>query len=205
MRGALRSAAHRPCSGSPATAGRGNGASPPAPPTPLSAQPVIRDLPRIDTPTPGHLRGSICRCATRELAGADIVGINCLRRPEHTLPLIAQMSRAVAGFIACQPAAYRTAKQQPDFTSLPAFPYALDPLQLSREEMAAYAVPSQRHRREFYRCLLRGGRHPRPRNSPSAGKISPRHPGLGNLVVTNRCQPTNTIGTTHHSGKRGRP
>ena len=36
-------------------------------------------------------------------AGADIVGINCLRGPEQTLPLIEEMRKAVTGFVACQP------------------------------------------------------------------------------------------------------
>ncbi|HYL47176.1 MAG TPA: homocysteine S-methyltransferase family protein [Candidatus Limnocylindrales bacterium] len=72
-------------------------------------------------------------------AGADIVGINCLRSPEHTLPLIAEMRRAVKGYIACQPVAYRTTHEHRDFTSLPAFPDKLDPYQLTRYEMADYA------------------------------------------------------------------
>jgi betaine-homocysteine S-methyltransferase len=76
-------------------------------------------------------------------AGADIVGVNCLRSPEHTLPLVEEMRRAVCGYIACQPVAYRTPKEQPDFTSLPAFPFELDPLQLSRKEMADYAVKAR--------------------------------------------------------------
>jgi betaine-homocysteine S-methyltransferase len=73
-------------------------------------------------------------------AGADIVGVNCLRPPEHTLPLMEQMRKATSGFLACQPVAYRTPRKQPDFTSLPEFPYALDPLQLTRKEMAEYAL-----------------------------------------------------------------
>src|ERR1700674_3303432 len=62
-------------------------------------------------------------------AGADIVGINCLRGPEHTLPLIEEMRKAVSGFVACQPVAYRTTPEKPDFTSVEAFPFELDPLQ----------------------------------------------------------------------------
>ena len=76
-------------------------------------------------------------------AGADIVGINCLRSPEHTLPLMAEMRRAVKGFIACQPVAYRTTRDHRDFTSLPAFPDQLDPYQLSRREMADYATKAR--------------------------------------------------------------
>jgi betaine-homocysteine S-methyltransferase len=73
-------------------------------------------------------------------AGADIVGVNCLRPPEHTLPLMEQMRKGTSGFLACQPVAYRTPRKKPDFTSLPEFPYALDPLQLTRKEMAEYAL-----------------------------------------------------------------
>ena len=76
-------------------------------------------------------------------AGADVVGMNCLRPPEHMLPAMEQMRRAVPGFLACQPTAYRTPKQKPDFTSLPEFPYALDPLQLTRKEMADYALQAR--------------------------------------------------------------
>src|SRR6476469_6607635 len=73
-------------------------------------------------------------------AGADIVGMNCLRPPEHMLPALEQMRKAVPNaYIAAQPVAYRTPKSKPDFTSLPEFPYELDPLQLSRREMADYA------------------------------------------------------------------
>ena len=76
-------------------------------------------------------------------AGADIVGLNCLRSPEHTLPLAAEMRRAVKGYIACQPVAYRTTHDHRDFTSLPAFPDQLDPYQLSRREMADYAIKAR--------------------------------------------------------------
>ena len=72
-------------------------------------------------------------------AGADIVGINCLRSPEHTLPLMEEMRKAVSVPLACQPVGYRTPKDKPDFTSLPQFPFELDVLQLSRKEMADYA------------------------------------------------------------------
>jgi betaine-homocysteine S-methyltransferase len=72
-------------------------------------------------------------------AGADITGINCLRSPQHTLPLMAEMRKAVSAYLACQPVAYRTTDKNPDFTSLPAFPTELDPYQLSRGEMAEYA------------------------------------------------------------------
>ncbi len=85
----------------------------------------------------GHGAGE---CAARLVdAGADVVGVNCLRNPAATLPLMREVRAAVPGFIACQPTAYRTPAHQHDFTALPEFPLALDPLQLTRGEMADYA------------------------------------------------------------------
>ncbi len=87
---------------------------------------------------------SPAECArTLAEAGSDIVGINCLRNPEHTLPLIKEMRQATSAYVGCQPAAYHTPPGQPDFTSLPEFPLALDPLQMSRAEMADYAVKAK--------------------------------------------------------------
>lgn len=73
-------------------------------------------------------------------AGADIVGMNCLRPPEHMFKPLEEMRKAVPNaFLAAQPVAYHTPADKPDFTSLPQFPFELDNLQLSRKEMAAYA------------------------------------------------------------------
>jgi betaine-homocysteine S-methyltransferase len=80
------------------------------------------------------------QCARRLAeAGADVVGVNCLNGPEQQLPIAIEMRGAVDGYIATQPVAYRTTAQEPDFTASTRFPYALDPLQLSRQEMADYA------------------------------------------------------------------
>jgi betaine-homocysteine S-methyltransferase len=76
-------------------------------------------------------------------AGADVVGVNCLRGPALTLPLVAEMGAAVGGYVAAQPVAYRTPAERPDFTSLPEFPFRLDPLQLTRDEMADYALEAR--------------------------------------------------------------
>lgn len=79
-------------------------------------------------------------CARRLAeAGADVVGVNCLNGPEQQLPIAIEMRGAVDGYVATQPVAYRTTAEEPDFTASPRFPYALDPLQLSRQEMADYA------------------------------------------------------------------
>jgi len=72
-------------------------------------------------------------------AGADIVGVNCLRGPQQMLPLLRQFREAVPGYVAAQPVAYRTTDEHPDFTEMPEFPYALDPLQLPRKAMADFA------------------------------------------------------------------
>ena len=49
------------------------------------------------------------------------------------------MREAVSGCLAAQPVATRTTDDQPDFTATASFPYGLDPLQLSRQDMAGYA------------------------------------------------------------------
>src|SRR5882672_4054121 len=72
----------------------------------------------------GHSAGEVAKILLD--AGADIVGMNCLRPPEHTLASMEQMRKAVSGYLACQPIAYHTPKEKPDFSSLPEFPYALD-------------------------------------------------------------------------------
>jgi betaine-homocysteine S-methyltransferase len=72
-------------------------------------------------------------------AGADIVGVNCLNGPEQQLPLALEMREAVGGYVATQPVGYATTDDKPDFTSTPNFPYELDPLQVSRHQMAEFA------------------------------------------------------------------
>jgi betaine-homocysteine S-methyltransferase len=89
-----------------------------------------------------RLRPGECARALAD-AGADVVGINCLRPPEHTVPLLREMRDAVEGHLAAQPVAYRTPADRPDFTSLPAFPMALDPLQLPRQAMARFATEAR--------------------------------------------------------------
>ncbi len=72
-------------------------------------------------------------------AGADVVGVNCLRNPLYMLPIAEEMRRAVTGFVACQPTAYRTPADAPDFTATREFPFETELLLLSRRDMAAYA------------------------------------------------------------------
>jgi methionine synthase I (cobalamin-dependent) len=89
----------------------------------------------------GHTPAECCRRLAD--AGAEIVGVNCLRNPAATLPLMAEIRAAVSGYIACQPVAYRTPEHSHDFTAQPEFPHGLEAVQLSRAEMADYAVSAR--------------------------------------------------------------
>jgi betaine-homocysteine S-methyltransferase len=95
----------------------------------------------FEQPTPRSYEGATpAECARRLAdAGADVVGVNCLNGPEQQLPIALEMRAAVDTFVAAQPVAYRTTAERPDFTAQPSFPYELDPLQLSRREMAEFA------------------------------------------------------------------
>jgi betaine-homocysteine S-methyltransferase len=79
-------------------------------------------------------------CARRlEGAGADIVGTNCGRDPKHMLPLAEEIRKTVGCRVAVQAAGFRSTDEIPYFMGLPEFPLELDPLQLTRLEMADYA------------------------------------------------------------------
>ena len=81
-------------------------------------------------------------CARRLAdAGVDIVGVNCLRSPEHTLKIMEEMRDAVSDvYLATQPVAYHGPSHQPNFTSLPEFPFELEKIQLPRTAMADFAT-----------------------------------------------------------------
>ena len=83
-----------------------------------------------------------CARALRD-AGADIVGVNCLRNPLLLLPLAREMREAVSGFVACQPTAYSTPPGIPDFTATKEFPYETETLVLSRKVMGAFAAEAR--------------------------------------------------------------
>ncbi len=95
----------------------------------------------FEQPEPRAYEGDTPGDCARRLrdAGADIVGVNCLNGPEQQLPIAIEMREAAGGFVATQPVAYRTTPEAPDFTASPSFPYELDPMQLTRHEMGAFA------------------------------------------------------------------
>jgi betaine-homocysteine S-methyltransferase len=78
-------------------------------------------------------------------AGADVVGLNCIRGPRTMLPLLRQILDSVSVPVAALPVPYRTTAEQPSFQSLrdPSFdgrpfPTALDPFTCSRYEIADF-------------------------------------------------------------------
>ncbi len=103
--------------------------------------PVIATM-CFEQPVPRSYEGDTPAECARKLAGAgaNVVGVNCLNGPEQQLPIAIEMREAVDAYVATQPVAYRTTADHPDFTSTPSFPYELDPLQLSRHEMAEFAA-----------------------------------------------------------------
>jgi betaine-homocysteine S-methyltransferase len=87
-------------------------------------------------------------------AGADVVGLNCIRGPQTMLPLLAEVVAAVNVPVAALPVPYRTSAAQPTFQSLrdPAydrlptgrpFPEALDPFTCNRYEIADFTRAAQ--------------------------------------------------------------
>jgi len=83
-------------------------------------------------------------------AGADVVGLNCIRGPSTMLPLLAELVPAVDVPVAALPVPYRTTPAERSFQSLSdpvgeraggpdrPFPVALDPLTCTRFEIAAF-------------------------------------------------------------------
>jgi betaine-homocysteine S-methyltransferase len=93
-------------------------------------------------------------CKRLEDAGADVVGLNCIRGPRTMLPLVADVRRAVSGHVAALPVPYRTHPDEPSFQSLrdPAypdvpggrpFPTALDPFTCNRYEIADFTTAAR--------------------------------------------------------------
>lgn len=82
-------------------------------------------------------------------AGADVVGLNCIRGPATLMPLLREARAAVRTHVAALPVPYRTNEAQPSFQSLRdthyhfddggrPFPVALDPFTCNRHEIAEF-------------------------------------------------------------------
>jgi betaine-homocysteine S-methyltransferase len=84
-------------------------------------------------------------CRRLEEAGADVVGLNCIRGPATMLPMLRAVRAAVSCHVAALPVPYRTTEEQPSFQSLQdsawdgrPFPTALDPFTCNRYEIAEF-------------------------------------------------------------------
>ncbi len=88
-------------------------------------------------------------CKRLKDAGADVVGLNCIRGPWTMLPLLEEISKEVEGPLAALPVPYRTTEKEVNFQALTdsgcdcipdrAFPVALDALTCNRYEIAEFA------------------------------------------------------------------
>ncbi len=86
-------------------------------------------------------------CKRLEDAGADVVGLNCIRGPATMFPFLESIRAAVSCHVAALPVPYRTHDAQPTFQSLEdptfdgqPFPTALDPFTCSRYELAEFGA-----------------------------------------------------------------
>jgi len=88
-------------------------------------------------------------CQRLKDAGADVVGMNCIRGPNTMLPVLEEISKTVEGPLAALPVPYRTTAEEVNFQALTdpgcdcipdrAFPTALDALACNRYEIAEFA------------------------------------------------------------------
>ena len=87
-------------------------------------------------------------CRQAEQAGADVVGLNCIRGPRTMLPLLGPIVAAVSCPVAALPVPYRTTEEEPSMQALrdparrgaQAFPVALDPFTCTRLELGEFAT-----------------------------------------------------------------
>jgi betaine-homocysteine S-methyltransferase len=94
-------------------------------------------------------------CARLEEAGADVVGLNCIRGPETMFPILESIRERVDCHVAALPVPYRTHENEPSFQALTdgacdcipgdrPFPTALDPFTCNRYEIAEFATAASR-------------------------------------------------------------
>ncbi len=85
-------------------------------------------------------------CAMLEQAGADVVGLNCIRGLPTTMSLLPSIREQVSGYVAALPVPYMTTEEMPTFQSFRhprhagmLFPTALEPFEATRYEVADFA------------------------------------------------------------------
>ncbi len=159
--------------------------------------------------TPREGRPVAEACKRLSDAGADVVGLNCIRGPETMLPLIEAIVPAVDSYVAALPVPYRTTEAQPTFQSLRdpvlegvrdrPFPTALDPFTCSRYEIADFAVRAQALGVGYFGvCCGAGPHHIRSMaealgRTPPASRYSPDMAKHAFLGADARLRPHNLV------------
>jgi betaine-homocysteine S-methyltransferase len=138
-------------------------------------------------------------CRRLEAAGADVVGLNCIRGPRTMLPFLKPIRDAVSCHVAALPVPYRTHEAEPSFQSLTdgqcdcipgdrPFPTALDPFTCNRYELGEFAAAAHEIGVGYLGvCCGAGPHHIRAvaealGRTPAASRYSPdmsRHAFLG--------------------------
>jgi betaine-homocysteine S-methyltransferase len=132
----------------------------------------------------GTLRDEISpaeACRRAEQAGADVVGLNCIRGPLTMLPLLAPIRAAVSCPVAALPVPYRTTAAQPSMQALrdpgrggaQAFPTALDPFTCTRHELGDFAAAALELGVRYLGICCGAGPHHVRAVAEAAGKTPP--------------------------------
>ena len=138
-------------------------------------------------------------CRRLRDAGADVVGLNCIRGPWTMLPVLKEIAEAVESPLAALPVPYRTTPEAVNFQALTdpgcdcipdrAFPTALDNLTCNRYEIAEFAKQALALGVNYQGvCCGAGPHHIRAMaealgKNPPASRYSPdmsKHYALGN-------------------------
>lgn len=117
-------------------------------------------------------------------AGAEVVGLNCIRGPGTMLPLIERIRAAVDVHVAALPVPYRTTSAQPSFGSLRdpgcdcvpdgrPFPTALDPFTCNRYEIAEFARAAHAIGVNYLGVCCGAGSHHVRAMAEALGKVPP--------------------------------
>ncbi|HLQ54816.1 MAG TPA: homocysteine S-methyltransferase family protein [Streptosporangiaceae bacterium] len=120
-------------------------------------------------------------CRQAEQAGADVVGLNCIRGPLTMLPLLTPIREAVSCPVAALPVPYRTTEAQPSMQALrdparggaQAFPTALDPFTCTRHELSEFATAALALDVRYLGICCGAGPHHVRAVAEAAGKAPP--------------------------------
>jgi betaine-homocysteine S-methyltransferase len=120
-------------------------------------------------------------CRQAEQAGADVVGLNCIRGPRTMLPLLAPIVAAVSCPVAALPVPYRTTQAEPTMQALrdpardgaQAFPVALDPFTCTRYELGEFAAAARAAGVRYLGVCCGAGPHHVRAVAEAVGLVSP--------------------------------